>query len=155
MSKFIVLDDVFPVDIVQQFAEFDYGPAYPQRWVEPGELPLHEQLLAIASEAFDLSRSIGYELWCNKTAVGWHYDHDEPNTRRSNQLICPPCSIVYYAKVEGLTGGDFETETMRITPVTNRLVVFAPGVYHRVNEYTGTRIAVSINPWNHRVGEPV
>ena len=48
-----------------------------------------------------------------------------------------------------LQGGKLEFEDGRkITPKTNRLVVFGPGIRHNVEEnYIGDRISLALNPW--------
>ena len=64
----------------------------------------------------------------------------------TGEIVCPLCSVVYYADVNAV-GGAFVTETASIKPVTNRMIVFSPGVLHGVEEYTGTRMSVAVNPW--------
>ena len=58
--------------------------------------------------------------------------------------------MVYYPYVdEDLKGGRLEFEDgQMITPKTNRLVVFGPGIRHNVEEnYIGDRISLALNPW--------
>jgi hypothetical protein len=150
MQKMIVLDNVFDPAIVEQLKAFDYGPPMPQRWYDYGVSPLHEKILEIAKEHFDLSQTTGYEMWVNQKAVGWHFDHDEYIYKRTEELIFPAVSIVYYAHIENMQGGDFTSESFRCTPKTNRLVMFSSDIYHAVYDYTGTRFAISMNPWNNR-----
>jgi hypothetical protein len=50
--------------------------------------------------------------------------------------------------VNDLIGGKFITEDITVTPKTNRLIIFSPNTHHTVEEYTGNRLAIAINPWN-------
>lgn len=104
-------------------------------------------LLNKASKVIDISTRIGFECWAHKTTKpNWHVDKDE-GTR---ELKTPLCSIIYYPMIENLTGGKFLTNTETITPRTNRMIVFSPGIYHGVEEWTGVRFSVAINPWSHK-----
>ena len=149
MDKFLVLDDVFDSETTKALAEFDYGPD--ERWYDLGVSPVHENILEICKEHFDLENIAGYEMWRNKTSPGWHVDKDEKLFRKQKQLVFPQCSAVYYARIENMNGGEFYTEDARCFPRTNRLILFSPGLYHGVSASTGTRVAISINPWKHRV----
>lgn len=104
-------------------------------------------LLAKARAVVDLSSMQGFECWAHRTTrPGWHVDKDEG----MRELQTPLCSIVYYPCIENLTGGRFLTNTETVTPRTNRMIVFSPGIYHGVEEWSGTRFSVAINPWDHR-----
>lgn len=108
-------------------------------------------LLKQASRFFDLSDMVGSEYWAHYgTRPGWHIDKDEKLYQTSGNTECPICSVVYYADVKDLSGGDFMLETATVKPVTNRMIVFAPGLVHGVAPYTGTRLAVAVNPWKHK-----
>ena len=37
---------------------------------------------------------------------------------------------------------------VEITPQENRLIVFSPGLYHGVQQFTGVRTSINVNPWN-------
>ena len=91
---------------------------------------------------------VGYEIWSNLHAPSWHLDKDEDLYHQKNILNFPKCSIVYYLHVdEDLKGGEFCTEDITVKPKTNRLIVFSEGILHKVNEFEGERVAISINPW--------
>lgn len=155
MDRFYVIDDVFDERIRLKIRDFEYGPASPQKWYDLGTNPDHEKIFDIAIElgfGFIHGASIiGYEMWCNTRAVGWHYDHDEVASREAGKLITPIFAAVYYAEVANLEGGDLVTETHRITPVTNRLVIMSGGFRHAVYPYAGTRKAITLNPWDHKI----
>lgn len=151
----MVVDDVMDADslkVVQDY--FTNAEARQMRWVDGtfGELldlqsPL-SQILKAASRAFDLSGMVGIEQWAHYgTKPDWHVDKDEALAKRTGELACPICSIVFYANIEGLIGGNFMTRDMRINPKTNRLVVFGPNVLHGVESYHGTRMSVAVNSW--------
>jgi hypothetical protein len=93
---------------------------------------------------------IGSEYWANySTRLDWHVDKDEKLYQMSGNTECPLCSIVYYADID-MVGGNFVTETMSVQPVTNRMIVFSPGLVHGVESFTGKRLAVAINPWANK-----
>ena len=60
----------------------------------------------------------------------------------------PVCSLVFYTEIKDLQGGELIVEDTIITPKENRLVIFSPGLLHKVNEFEGKRVSLSINPWN-------
>jgi len=107
-------------------------------------------LLKRAAKFFDLSRMVGSEYWAHYgTRPDWHVDKDEKLYETSGNTAHPLCSIVYYADVD-VVGGDFMTETARVKPITNRMLVFAPGLLHGVEPFTGTRLSVAVNPWANK-----
>jgi hypothetical protein len=105
-------------------------------------------LVQHAAKFFDLASMVGCEYWSHYgTRPQWHVDKDEELKSATGEIACPLCSIVYYADVDAV-GGAFMTETVSIKPVTNRMIVFSPGILHGVEEYTGTRMSVAVNPWS-------
>lgn len=106
------------------------------------------KLLQIAAKYVDISMMGGVEYWSHfNTMPNWHIDKDEAFYRRTNETSTPICSIVYYAKVDNLIGGNFLTETMQIRPKENTLIIFSAGMLHGVEPFEGTRMSVAINPW--------
>ena len=105
-------------------------------------------LLLSVSKFFDLSSMVGFEYWVNYNAgAGWHYDTDESNSEGN----FPICSIVYYPKVDLISGGHFITEQVSIKPKQNSLLCFSPGIYHCVEKFEGQRVSLAINPWSYKV----
>lgn len=152
----IVLDDVLDEErrlaVVAFFSQSD--EARSMKWERGGVDSLRGNkspmalLLKQASRFFDLSDMIGSEYWAHYgTRPDWHIDKDEKLHQISGNTECPICSVVYYADVEDLEGGDFMTETATVKPVTNRMIAFSPGLIHGVAPYTGTRLSVAVNPW--------
>ena len=47
-----------------------------------------------------------------------------------------------------MEGGELLLDGDKILPKTNRLVIFAPGIPHNVEDFTGERISMMVNPWN-------
>jgi hypothetical protein len=143
----IVLDNVLSLENNQKVLDYIQQDG----WVE-GISPL-QPLLDIASKYVDLSQMVGYEYWCNTNQQGleWHTDKDENLFHSIGKLELPLCSIVYYTVVSELFNGKFITLTETITPKYNRLLIFNPGMIHKVEAYTGTRTAISINPWTRRL----
>jgi hypothetical protein len=154
----IVLDDVLDEErrlaIIGFFSQSD--EARKIKWERGGVDNLRGNrspmalLLTRASQFFDLSDMVGSEYWANYgTRPDWHIDKDERLYEMSGNTDCPICSIVYYADVD-VVGGDFITETIRVAPVTNRMIIFSAGLMHGVEPYTGTRLSVAVNPWTHK-----
>jgi hypothetical protein len=105
-------------------------------------------LISIANRYFDVTGMCGAEFWAhNGTRPDWHVDKDEKMSEASGTLSYPICSIVYYAEVDGLKDGQFMTDTINVTPINNRMIVFAPGIMHGVQPYEGKRVSLAVNPW--------
>jgi len=152
----IVLDDVLDEEhrnVVVSY--FTSSPAARNMQWEPGEIGKLEKdqspialLLKEAAKYFDLSSMVGSEYWAHYgTRPGWHVDRDEKLAETTGVISHPICSIVYYGLIDGLVGGKFMTETEVITPKTNRVVMFSPGILHNVEDYSGIRLSVAVNPW--------
>ncbi len=103
-----------------------------------------------ANYYINLTSCIGYEFWTqnNTKPRGRHQDKDEQLIARTGKLSFPLCSIIYYPIVENLKGGQLNVDDAIIIPKTNRLVMMSPGMWHSVEEFTGTRISFLINPWD-------
>jgi hypothetical protein len=148
----IVVDNVLAEDarkvVVEYFSQSD--TVRDSQWADAGwdvDSPM-AQIVANVSKFFDLSKMVGCEYWAHYgTRPEWHVDKDEELMRRAGELAMPLCSIVYYADVQNLVGGQFMTKTEMVTPVTNRILAFSPGVFHGVADYSGTRLSVAVNPW--------
>ena len=109
-------------------------------------------ILDITSQYVDLSSSVGYEFWSHNGTKpsGWHYDKDDILCVEEDVYNFPLCSTVYYSEVSKLRGGELLLENdLVIIPKPNRLVIFAPGIYHTVKPYEGKRVSLLINPWSH------
>ena len=117
------------------------------------------RLLNIAHNYFDISFAAGYESWTNisvrpglSESYGWHRDKDERLYLTEGILKFPICTLVYYPHIAGdMRGGVLELEDETITPLRNRLVVFGPGLWHNVKEFSGERTSLVINPWAERI----
>lgn len=108
-------------------------------------------LLAKAGNYFDLSSMVGSEYWSHYgTKPDWHIDKDEVKAAKNGDIVCPICSIVYYGVIDNLTGGRFMTETEIVIPKTNRMIIFSAGILHTVEEYSGVRLSVAVNPWSYK-----
>jgi len=146
-----VLDEAHRQAVVGFFSQSDEARAI--KWERGGVDSLRGNtspmalLLIRASQFFDLSDMVGSEYWAHYgTRPDWHVDKDEKLFAMSGNIECPICSIVYYADID-VIGGNFVTETISVQPVTNRMIVFSPGMVHGVEKYTGTRLSVAVNPW--------
>lgn len=100
----------------------------------------------------------GIEYWTNgyhhSNSLEWHYDKDEHLWNTQEIINSPKLGFVYYAHTSLPNGGYLEiqrenNQIERIEPVPNRLVIFDPSVYHRVEDVvSGTRRTVASNLWN-------
>lgn len=152
----IVIDNFLPIDKNKEVVNFfTTHNASESRWFQ-GELKQYlsgtcfiSDCLKTVSKYYDLTNMIGCEMWChNNTRPDWHYDKDEKLWQESKEIKSPLCSIVYYGIADNLIGGKFITETITVTPKTNRLIIFSPNTHHTVEEYTGNRLAIALNPWD-------
>ena len=147
--KIVIVDDVLTSQQARQIVQF-----YTQNpdesnlidwYTEPNDW--QSDLMSLAQNYFDLSESVGFESWAHvKSHPDWHIDQDEI-AKAKGIIERPLCSIVYYPLVKLDEGGQFMTETEIIQPKTNRAIIFAPGVLHKVAEWKGSRVSVAINPW--------
>lgn len=152
----IVIDDVLSQEEQEKLqALFSADPeARKMRWVngsyddvKTNPSPI-AKLLALANRTFDVSTMCGAEMWAHYgTRPEVHIDKDETLYQTQGELRYPICSIVYYAEVKDLSGGEFITDSISVTPKNNRAIIFAPGLSHGVNPYEGSRLSVAVNPW--------
>lgn len=121
-------------------------------WVNSEEINLwQKQMMEFAFRAMGNFKYMGLESWSHyQTKPEWHYDKDEDLYNQTGILAFPICSIVYYPKIDLVSGGEFITEDVTIKPKNNRLIVFSSGVYHSVNDFKGERFSVIINPWENK-----
>lgn len=124
---------------------------------------LDEALLPLAT-SFAPQRA-GVEWWCNtNNDLDWHIDKDELEGRCSGRFLLPLLSTVFYPHVSCAGGellvadnppiengyqGPLPTfrSVISIPPVVNRLVLFSPGILHRINPFEGERYSVAVNIW--------
>jgi hypothetical protein len=143
--KVIILDNVLPISLLNEMRDIDI-PRVPQ-WSHGKNHPL----IKAASPYYDISKIRGFETWFHKNTrpnSGFHYDRDEYAYDVHKTLRCPLFSLIFYLKVENLEGGELNVENnILITPKENRLVILSSHVLHGVNEFTGTRLSLNINPW--------
>lgn len=109
-----------------------------------------EVLLEESKNYYDLSNYIGYEFWTqnNTKPADWHVDKDEQTYIKTQNFVLPICTIVYYLKVNNLLGGNLDLVDCSVVPKTNRVVIFSPGMWHKVDDFSGERISILVNPWN-------
>lgn len=151
-KKLVVVDDALSEEDKDSVFSLlhNKGESLTGMWIPKGDLPdCLDKIAQHGAAQFDLSKATGFELWTHQNTRPhvWHYDHDEHERMTTEYIRFPICSIVYYPFVGKLEGGNFRTETVIVTPRTNRLITFSPGVLHGVEEYVGERFAVLLNPW--------
>ena len=124
----------------------------------------HHLLAVIASFA---PNHIGIEWWCNtNNDLDWHIDKDETVYRATGRHDLPLLSTVFYPHIscaggelllahhEAISNGSRERmptfqSVISIPPVMNRLVLFSPGLLHRINPFQGERYSIAANVWSH------
>jgi hypothetical protein len=110
------------------------------------------KILLLTNNFVGLSTMVGCEYWSNlNEKSGWHKDTDETILYRDGVEKFPICSCVYYPEINVSLGGDLLFETMRIKPLTNRLVIFSPNMLHTVEDFMGNRLSVAVNPWGYKL----
>ena len=106
-------------------------------------------MINLASQYYNLTSAIGYEFWTrlNTCVEGWHRDKDEKLFDEKNILSFPLCTIIYYPHVDNMKGGELLLGNDKILPKTNRMVIFDSGISQNVENFTGDRISMMVNPW--------
>lgn len=155
----IVIDNVFSPHDLKFIQEEINQNNITYQWFDIIENHSHSNLcnslISIASQYFDISKIIGYEIWSHinsRPPGGWHYDKDEIVFKQHSIHKFPICSIVYYPTIQNLTYGELLLEQDVINPKENRLVIFKPNLYHYVNEFYGIRHSVVLNLWTTPLG---
>ena len=158
----IILDDIidlksnFQRDSVRVLDELN-EPNINEKWYSLEEQHPFDNfcnsMIRVASQFVNLEECIGYEFWTQKNTrpSKWHYDKDEQLKGNENVVSFPLCSMIYYLIVENLDGGQLQVEDDIITPKTNRMIIFAAGARHYVEDFSGHRVSMLINPWDRYV----
>jgi hypothetical protein len=155
-SKTIILDNFFEEPLVLEVLYQLKTDNIPETWFHKEQSHTYNKfckvLLEECKKYYDLSNYIGYEFWTqnNTKPADWHVDKDEKAYEYTQQFILPICTIVYYPKVDNLLGGILHLEDCSITPKTNRVVIFPPGIWHKVDDFSGERVSILVNPWVHK-----
>jgi len=121
----------------------------PVRWAEIDYR--RNVFLVEAAKTYDFSKYKGFEEWSqNNTQCNPHVDKDEGYFKKTGKLKYPICSLVFYADVKKLKGGELILAGDVIKPKSNRLVIFDPGLHHSVESFKGTRKVLLLNPWTYK-----
>ena len=141
--------------VIDYWIEYRKSKFY--KWVDSADFisqsfPL-DKIINFVSQHFDLISMVGAECWAHigTRPPGIHVDRDERYFSNTGVLVTPLCSIVYYADIQNLDGGRLSVGGNDIDPITNRLIMFSSGAPHSVETYTGTRMALLINPWHYKI----
>tara|TARA_R110000751_G_scaffold241647_2_gene342099 strand:- start:53 stop:550 length:498 start_codon:yes stop_codon:yes gene_type:complete len=149
--SFRVIDNFLPksklIKITKEYKKLKKNS--PVRWSE--ESYLKNIFLKEAAKIYSFSRFKGFEEWTqNNTQCNSHIDKDEGYFNRTGKLKFSICSVIFYIEIKDLKGGELILEKDTITPKTNRLVIFNPGIPHSVNSFKGIRRVLLINPWSYK-----
>lgn len=156
-NKTIIIDDCFELSTLLDFKNTLGDSNIPETWYKKKDNHLYSDycnlLLSQCQDYYDLSDCVGYEFWTqnNTRPSDWHYDKDEDYFNQTGSFKFPICSIVYYLNVNNLVGGLLHLEDCIILPKTNRMVIFPPGTVHYVEEFTGERTSILVNPWDYNL----
>lgn len=164
---YYVLDNVLTDDQVNKVRSFSDDTIRGRLNVIylPKDCSAVEPLIEKARNYFDLSSSLYYEVWEQKNTLpegnnnmGWHYD-DDVVLQKYNIVKYPLCTTVYYLDIDrNLLDGKLviqnpvTSKLHYVQPKSNRLVIFGPGIYHTVEEFTGYRHSIICNPWDRPLG---
>ena len=150
-----IIDDVLSKRELRKFQKQIINLNALNKLVPYDQIECIHPILKVASQYFDLTKCRGYEIWQhnrNQGSLPWHHDKDEVLWKLKNMMSHPVCGIGYYLTIdENLKGGQLVFENGSIVfPKHNRLVLFDSKLKHCVEEYTGRRHSVNINPWNEK-----
>ena len=153
-----VIDNVLNDNDLHNVQEyFEQEEARKMCWIDGSYKSLMQKnyfllkLLDQAKPFFNLSSMVGLEQWSHYgTKPDWHVDKDELLAEQTGKLAYPICSIVFYANINNLVGGNFMMTDVTITPKTNRMLVFGSNILHGVDKYNGTRMSVAVNAWSNK-----
>ena len=155
-----VIDSVFSTEALSDFSvRAKHYHADGAKWTYINNPEVYtKRLIDIASKHYDTSKIVGYETWVHSntrpegdTGDGWHYDRDELSYHVKKVFRFPIFSAIFYLKAENLNGGRLLVEGEKVVPKENRLVIFGPGCKHAVEEFSGDRVSITINPWNRKL----
>ena len=153
----IILDNVLEESSVDKINDALNNSTAKVTWYDLDEDHIFENfctsLIHITNQFIDISSCVGYEFWTRlNTNVGtWHRDKDEELYERDKTLSFPLCTILYYPYIKNLKGGQLLLEDDIIMPRTNRMIIFASGMSHNVENFTGERTSMIINPWSKKL----
>ena len=112
-----------------------------------GQHAFVEEIITASRKYVDYDNHVGYEMRFNGGTINPHRDKDEKLFDEKNILSFPLCTIIYYPHVDNMKGGELLLGNDKILPRTNRMVIFASGISHNVENFTGDRISMMVNPW--------
>jgi hypothetical protein len=104
----------------------------------------------------DISQAIGSEFWYNemsgdRSQGNIHIDNDEVLRAETGYISSPLVSIIYYPIDSDSRCGDLYVPDadIHIKPKKNRLVLLGKDTKHVVQEGTGTRVSIMMNPFSY------
>ena len=162
MTFYHIIDNALNEEQIQEIKNFKWENAVIEKLFRPKNSQCVQPIIDIAAQYYDLSSLKYNEIWeqNNTRPSNWHFDKDELLAEAFDIEVFPLCSTIYYLEVgDDLVDGKLfirdpeTTEKHYIEPKTNRLVVFGPGVYHYVQEFTGRRHSFLCNPWSRIIGK--
>jgi len=156
-KKIIILDDFLEESFILKIRKRLNQNNISETWYKKEEKHSYhdicQKFLQEVKNYYNISNFVGYEFWTqnNTRPSDWHYDKDENFFDSTGSYKFPICSIVYYLNVNNLVGGLLHLEDCIILPKVNRLVIFPPGVIHYVEEFSGERTSILLNPWDYNL----
>ena len=162
MQPIIIIDDFFKEKNALEGFKNKINTFAPTRgvWLSHPNETYTDDILTTAGNYYDMNKCVGFEVWTHNNSKptadydgGWHYDKDEYRYGLNNILSFPICSCIFYVEVQNLEGGRLVIEDIKIIPRPNRLIIFGPGKKHYVEDFSGVRYSININPWNRKLEE--
>lgn len=162
----IIVDNYIPQGMLLEQIQQDslWDDNLPYSWTDKDHEPttIWQTIASLTwKQFFPGLEYAGYEYWSNSfradgtNKLDWHYDKDEHLFDTTKEVAKPIMGMVYYAHRELPSGGyleiDHNGEIERIQPVPNRLIVFNPGIGHRVCAISsGVRRTFASNVWTKK-----
>lgn len=107
-------------------------------------------LIKISQHYFPTKGS-GYEYQVNYNSrpPTWHIDRDVVYYNETGENHLPICSIVLYYDIHpDLVTGELNIDNqMLIRPKNQRIVIFGPGIVHKVEDFDLSRTSIAVLPW--------
>jgi hypothetical protein len=157
MQNIIIVDDYLKESLIVEVLDNLKNNNISETWFDKNQSHTYsllcQTLLFESSKYYDLKNYSGYEFWTqnNTKPRTWHVDKDEYCHFNTGIYKFPICTVVFYLKVNNLSGGTLCLKDCNIVPKTNRLIIFSPGIWHNVEEFTGERVSIIINPWDEKL----
>lgn len=156
----VVIDDALPHYERLQILEYKYPNPWGRRWFSPDRDHPFIPLLNFMAEYIQPNTGpLGLEMWKSCGTQNWHLDNNPERYRKHGEVNLPVAAAIYFPIIRD-SSLHLWTDTVDVTPVSNRLILFPPDTYHRPAPSTGPppgseRVALGLNLWFERPPDTV